>query len=156
MNIKEFRWYCDNFLSVIVGKTVYNQKKFSELTSDIATRSDEAFLLVAMENSIDHWTAVVEDPKHEKGAYPEAKYTSKTDKKRHLGWNEEGIASYNRYMTKDIPRKRLSSKALEVELRELYRNGTTKKSGQCENKVMALLQSDTEDEQEVQVEDDED
>ena len=76
-NLKDFQWYCENFLSVIVGKQVYKKQKADKLISHIATRSDEALLLILMENSVNHWTAEVTDPNEEEGRWPDAKYTSK-------------------------------------------------------------------------------
>ena len=148
-NLKDFQWYCENFLSVIVGKQVYKKEKATKLISTIATRSDEALLLVLMENSVHHWTAEVSDPNEEKGKWPEAKYTSKgNDSKKHLGWSEKGIERYNYYMTNLVPKLRQNSRKIEEDLRELYRHGTPTKTGkQRETKTIALLQSDTEEEE---------
>ena len=157
-NLTDFQWYCENFLSVIVGKQIYKKEKANKLISAIATRSDEALLLVLMENSVEHWTAEVLDPNEENEKWPEAKYTSKgNDSKKHLGWSEEGIERYNYYMADLLPKLRKSSRKIEVELRELYRHGTGAKQGkQGERKIIALLQSDTEEEEGEGADDDDD
>ena len=158
-NLKDFQWYCENFLSVIVGKQVYKKQKADKLISHIATRSDEALLLILMENSVNHWTAEVTDPNQEKGRWPDAKYTSKgNDSKKHLGWSVNGIERYNYYMTNMVPALRQNSSKVEKELLELYRHGggtPTKKGKEGEKKIIALLQSDTEEEEEEDGDDEE-
>ena len=60
-NLNDFQWHCENFLSVMVGKQVFQKKKTTDLMSKLATRSDEAMLLLHMENSIEKWTAEYKD-----------------------------------------------------------------------------------------------
>ena len=148
-NLADMTWYCDSFLSVIVGKKNYNQRKYQEVASSIVTRSDEAFLLVIIENSIDRWTAKVSDPGKKEGDWPEPKYTSNAnDNKKYLGWSTAGINCYNNYMTVIVPKTRDASKEMEVQLREQYRNETARKRPSQYSNVVALLQSDTEEEEE--------
>jgi hypothetical protein len=40
-NVEDFQWYCENFLSVVVGKQIFQKKRSIELMSKLATQSDE-------------------------------------------------------------------------------------------------------------------
>ena len=46
-NLEDFKWYCENFLSVVVGKHEFGNNKKKKVVSKIATKSDEALVLIA-------------------------------------------------------------------------------------------------------------
>ena len=47
--------FCDKFLPCVVGSGMYNQNKANEKINKFATVSDEAFVHLCLENSIDMW-----------------------------------------------------------------------------------------------------
>ena len=120
-DLDSLKWYCENFLSIVMGRQTYNKQKFKVLVSKMATRSDEALLLVIMENSIEKWTKEYHNPAADPKMWGEPKYTKKRNETRkHQGWSEAGIARYNLYLKGFIPGSRSTSQALEVELRKEY------------------------------------
>jgi len=72
----------------IIGKRQWNKDKFNKKSSEVMTTSDEAFVLLVIENNWD----ILNDVEN---AQP--KYTSKksTSNRKNDGWNNEGIVRYN-------------------------------------------------------------
>jgi hypothetical protein len=46
-------WLCSTVMSCVVGKKAWGKKKLKEALSDIVTCSDEAFVLLTLENNYD-------------------------------------------------------------------------------------------------------
>jgi hypothetical protein len=101
-----FELYVKNFLSIVVGKNMFNKRKGMDLLSQYTTVSDEAYGVLALENSIELWTQEVVNKLREDGGkaaadhqnttLPKKKYTSNAAAARKFGgWDRNGIARYN-------------------------------------------------------------
>lgn len=55
-----FKFFCVNFLSIVVGVTKFRNKRTSERISEIATLSDEALVLLLLSNSWTRWVELGE------------------------------------------------------------------------------------------------
>ena len=122
--------------------------------SQLATKSDEALLLVMMENSIDHWMAEWNDPEHKNmDSWPKPKYTCvKNQAKKYKGWSQEGIGRFWYYMTDFVPNSREGSKDVEENLRKAYStNHGLRRSSDDEDEgdyqFVSLLESDNEEDE---------
>ena len=101
-----FELYVKNFLSIVVGKNMFNKRKGTDLLSQYTTISDEAYGVLALENSIELWTHEVVEKfqkdggkaaaNHQNTTTPKKKYTSNAAAaKKFGGWDRAGIARYN-------------------------------------------------------------
>jgi len=105
----KYRWLCSKMMKCVIGCNVWNRRYFKEPLSDIATCSDEAFLLLTIENNNERWREEAvwieknrdkEDPAEKK--FSEARYTnsgcSKANgrSKRFQGWSREGYLQFNK------------------------------------------------------------
>ena len=101
-----FELYVKNFLSIVVGKNMFNKRKGTDLLSQYTTVSDEAYGVLALENSIELWTHEVVNKFRKDGGkpadhqkttmVPRKKYTSNAAAaKKFGGWDRAGIARYN-------------------------------------------------------------
>lgn len=100
-----FFWLIDTFFVAYVGSFEFRNKSKVTTVSNILTVSDEAFILLCIENNFDKWIELYEIRKQKKlgnvvAAVKHARYTRTgpgnkgfTDKA--AGWNNEGIESYN-------------------------------------------------------------
>jgi hypothetical protein len=111
MGKESYQWMCTTFVGCIVGSKTWNKRRSKERVSDIATCSDEAFLLLTVENNYSRWLAEAawtarnkDKAPHDREVkdYPSAKYTnsgqSKRDgrSKRLQGWAREGYLRFNK------------------------------------------------------------
>jgi hypothetical protein len=48
---KPYKWICTHLMSGVVGNKTWTKKKHKETLSDIATCSDETFVLLTLENN---------------------------------------------------------------------------------------------------------
>ena len=153
--LDDFQWYCDNFLSVVVGRQAFNKQKFKMLVSKMATRSDEALMLIIVENSIERWTNEFKHPAADAKTWGDPKYTKsdKNETRKHRGWSEEGIVRFNKYLKEYVPASRQTSEALEEELKDTYCNkhGTGTVDGAQtptahSNKVHAFMELESDEE----------
>jgi hypothetical protein len=92
----------------LIGKRQWNKDKFTERVSQEMTTSDEAFVLLVLENNWD----ILNDVDN-----AEAKFTGRTitTNRRNDGWSNEGISRYNdlvKFVKKN--RKREYSRNVEV------------------------------------------
>lgn len=126
-----YEWLCCTFLGCIVGYKAWNKKRAKERISQIATCSDEAFLLLTLENNYQRWLCEAEWTERNKGkepdekepkVFPAARYTNsglsrKDGRSRRLqGWAREGYLHFNelyQLVAKDCGRR------LQFELRLL-------------------------------------
>ena len=61
-NKEAYLYFCENFLSCVVGKLEWKKNAHCRKLSEIASPTDEAFALLVLENIWDSWTAVaIED-----------------------------------------------------------------------------------------------
>ena len=105
-----YEWVCSKLLPCVVGVKNWKLGYLKEPISDVATCSDEAFLLLVLENNYSRWLSEArwlkanrykdEEAQAPKN-YPEAKYTnsgrSKKNgrSKRNQGWSREGYVRFN-------------------------------------------------------------
>ena len=105
-----YLWLCSTLLPFVVGKKKWRQWNLKTPVSEIAICSDEAFVLLVLENKYSRWVTEAKwlranrDKAEEEQApkqYPEAKYTnsgiSKKNgrSKRNQGWSREGHVRFN-------------------------------------------------------------
>jgi hypothetical protein len=105
-----YEWLCEFMLPCVVGWKVWNKKKYREPISDIATCSDESFVLLTLENNYDRWMAEVDWLVHNKDrettdqepkTFPNSRFTNsgRSQKngrsKRLQGWAREGYLLFN-------------------------------------------------------------
>ena len=53
-----FKHFCEQFLSIVVGVVTWRQQSLVKNVSQIATVSDEAFVLLCLENNWDKWVQI--------------------------------------------------------------------------------------------------
>eukprot|EP00978_Attheya_sp_CCMP212_P004667 scaffold10196_cov51-Attheya_sp.AAC.1 len=117
-NNQRFLFLVTYMYGSIIGKRQWNKDKFNKKTSEEMTTSDEAFVLLVIENNW-HILNEVEDA--------EPMYTSKgsTSNRRNDGWTNEGIMRYNElvaYMKKNR-KETFSYKVEEEVMKVLYEKG---------------------------------
>jgi hypothetical protein len=125
-----YSWICSTFIKCVVGSTIWSRRYFKELLSDIATESDESFMLLTIENNYTRWmaeAAYVGRDDVEKPRFPDALYTNsgcsthkgKGSSRRFHGWSKEGYLRFNELygMVKE-DRKRRSH--FEYRLKEVF------------------------------------
>ena len=151
-NLEDFKWYCENFLSVVVGKHEFGNNKKKKLVSKIATKSDEALVLLYLENSIGKWTSQYNDPEGKsKSDWTQTGYTLENSQaKKYKGWSKEGIERFRFLMSDHVPKIRKSSEGVEEALMEMYNaRGGRKNAGDDDTgstEVISLLESEDEGE----------
>lgn len=90
-----FQRNSDKLLSCVVGKNHFNALKHTMLLSSIASVSDEAFYLLVIENSFQHWKDEFEKPQ-DRQQWASTKYTVRAaTAKKYGGWSIEGRKQYN-------------------------------------------------------------
>ena len=148
-NVEDFQWYCENFLSVVVGKQIFQKKRSIELMSKLAMRSDEAMVLLHVENSIEKWTAEYNDrEKKETAKWPDPLYTKQTtESKKYEGWSKRGIARFRDLQTKYVPEMRKTYADIEKQLLKKYTSSGRGSEGiHREYEFFSLLESEEEEE----------
>ena len=88
VNNKGLLFMVEFMYGTIIGKRQWKKDKYIALLSSEMTTSDEAFVLLVLENNWDILNGV---------ARAEPKYTSRvtTSNRRNDGWTNEGITRYN-------------------------------------------------------------
>jgi hypothetical protein len=133
---KPYKWICTHLMSTVVGNKAWTKKKHKETLTDIATCSDETFVLLTIENNYDHWMSEAswcfanEDKEPAECApkmFPTSKYTNsgKSQKngrsKRLQGWSRDGYERFNELYT-GVQNDRLRRANFETELLSVWRN----------------------------------
>jgi hypothetical protein len=54
-NAETYTWVCTDFMKCVVGYKMWTRRHYKETLSDLATCSDEAFLLLTLENNNAKW-----------------------------------------------------------------------------------------------------
>ena len=132
-NIESFKQFCDGFLRAVNKCADYDSRRHTDLISVFTTASDEAFILVAIENSFNTWKSMAllkvykqqhGDPSQEQideymnklnhgiTGHPTPQWTTKSSRK-FTGWKPEGIRQFNHYLIELVPQQRGTSKHLE-------------------------------------------
>ena len=130
-DVKSFQWFCENYLSTVMGKTKYNKSKDKLVVSKMSTASDEALVILCIENSHARW--VWEHEKQTNGEEtekPKPMYTDSSNKAyKYGGWTEKGIDRYNELTGNLIPTLRKTTEEVERDLREIYMLDAQERSG---------------------------
>jgi len=95
-----FKQLCDEFMPCVVGRSKWCAESYHKELSQIATATDEAWVLLVLENSWDLWKQMAEWesrkevlPKEERKA---TKWTAgATSAVRYEGWGAAGLQAYN-------------------------------------------------------------
>ena len=100
-----FMFFIQNFLSLVIGWHQFNKSKCSKVVSEYSTISDEAYTVLALENSVEMWTEDIsikfqtmsqDLTTDQKKALPKKKYTANAAAaKKYGGWTEEGRKCFN-------------------------------------------------------------
>jgi len=126
-----YTWMCTTLMPCVVGCKKWNKRHRKETLSVIATCSDEAFVLLTLDNNYNRWMAEAEwqlqhhgtdQKEYEQNKFlPDAKYTNSGKSKRNgrskrlHGWSREGYLQFNAlYVMVVADRKR--RKQFELEL----------------------------------------
>jgi hypothetical protein len=161
--VKCFQWFCENYLNTVMGRTIYNKSKDKCVVSKMSTASDEALVILCIENSHARWMWESLAPEDRDGTEkPKAMYTDSSNKAyKYGGWTEQGIDRYNELTGTIIPALRRTSKGVEEDLREIYilkaqENSGKHKPKEVSNKkvVEAIYESTDEEESDEYKEDD--
>jgi hypothetical protein len=140
-NADVYGWIVSRWMRCVVGNAQWNKRYYREPLSDVATGSDEAFLLIIVENNYERWMAEVremmEDKKstedeEEKDAkwrakLPPAKFTNsgtstktgKASSKRFQGWSKEGYLRFNE-LHSQVKEDRKQRANFELELKKSF------------------------------------
>ena len=104
-NYDVYFWVCTTMMKSVVGTLEWNPRHKKELLSNIATRSDEAFLVLTLENNYDRWMqeSTMGDDEDSRKNLSEALYTNsgasksvgKGSSRRYHGWSVEGYKRFN-------------------------------------------------------------
>lgn len=116
-NIKNFTLFADNLLKVAVGVLKFKDEVTTMKISNFCSTSNEAFVLLSIENSYDQWNWEWTHGKKEGPGKPEKKYTSNAASSiRFGGWSREGKEWYNELQREvEKARKKKDRKDLEAE-----------------------------------------
>jgi hypothetical protein len=132
-----YEWMCTTLIPSVVGWKSWSRRKKKETLSDIATCSDESFVLLTLENNYLRWMAEAEwvaqnkdrsPVEQETKNYPEAKYTNSGKSKRNgrsrrlHGWAREGYLRFNE-LYQLVQQDRLRRANFEVEMMAKWRDG---------------------------------
>ena len=98
-NKQAYTGFCDDILSNVVGRMAWDNQKHSQLVSEIASPTDEAWVLLLLENSWEVWMQMAKHsnykiPENEERKQP--KYTKGTTSTgRNEGWSKQAILQFN-------------------------------------------------------------
>ena len=110
---KHFDTFCSSFLSNVIGKQAYNKKVLQATISEIASVSDEAFVVLCLENSMKRWEHEAIDPTAKR---INAVYTaSPAEASKYGGWSNGGMRRFNALQREVIPYMRMKSEKLEAQ-----------------------------------------
>jgi hypothetical protein len=143
-----YLYFCENFLSCVVGKLEWKKCAHSMVVSNIASPTDEAFALLILENIWDSWSQVdIEDyykwqvPRSGESGVKETKrqalvgkYTSDFRRaSRFGGWSDEGHARFVQLRIMVID-DRLNGKKFEENFLEYQKDIVATAERKCSRK----------------------
>jgi hypothetical protein len=136
-----YHWVCEKLMKCVVGRNTWRKRYYKEVLSDIATVSDESFLLLVIENNFKRWmeevehrakvAVITEDNESEdetwKDTIASALYTNsgksrangKGSNRRCGGWSREGCMRFNDLYGR-VREDRKSRDAFEQALKERF------------------------------------
>jgi hypothetical protein len=105
----------------------------------MTTVSDEALVIICIENNYDRWTWEAKSDEERQGEEkPHPRYTDITNKAfKYGGWSEDGIAWFNELVSLYVPALRKSTAKMEVELRDMYVQKEQERLGKRKRKEVA-------------------
>ena len=125
-----YKWLCCHFIKCVVGAKQWSCRYHRESISEVATESDESFVLLTIENNYERWCEEFMLEPGDKDGHknlPEAKYTNsgssrragQGSSRRFHGWSKEGYRRFNALhgMIKEDRKRRAN---FEAELRERF------------------------------------
>jgi hypothetical protein len=146
-----YKWVCATMMKCVVGNSAWSYRHFKEPLSDIATESDESFLILTIENNFARWMSeiVVAADGQNKTLAP-AKYTNsgkstsggQGSSRRFHGWSRDGYLRFNvlHAMVKEDRKQRAN---FEQELQREFQEDNTKRrkdvSGSGEDTVAEIF-----------------
>jgi hypothetical protein len=111
-DFNNFDTFCSSFLSNVIGKQAYNKKVLQATISEIASVSDEAFVVFCLANLMRRWEHEAKDPTAKR---IDAVYTaSQAEASKYGGWSNEGMRRFNTLQRKVVPYLRMKSERLEA------------------------------------------
>ena len=112
-NVVNFKNFAEKLLCIVAGKKKFKKERTIKTVSEICTGSDEAFLMVTLENSYKAWKAEFDKDENEK--IPHKEFTNNpAASHKYGGWSAEGINRYNTYM-EEVKREREKQERQDVE-----------------------------------------
>jgi hypothetical protein len=105
----------------------------------MTTVSDEALVIICIENNYDRWTWEAKSDEEQQGEEkPHPRYTDITNKAfKYGGWSEDGNAWFNELVSLYVPALRKSTAKMEVELRDMYVQKEQERLGKRKRKEVA-------------------
>ena len=159
LNIENFKIFCENLLSVAVGRRKFKEGQCTKRISKFCSISNEAFVVISVENSYERWKwewtnqqAAGAAP----GPMPTKKYTQNPSAaKKYRGWSAEGIKQYFQLITEvKLARKDKDRKSLE---RQYLANAMTARNASgCRKRKVDVMDDPNEDNLVLRVEHDSD
>jgi hypothetical protein len=119
-------WLCQTFLKFVVGCSVWGRRHLKEPLTSVVTDSDEAFLVLTVENNYYRWLYESTLPpikaSEPKPTLPPALYTNSGShtgsgsSRRCYGWSKEGYLRFN-VLHKLVRADRVDREAFSTELK---------------------------------------
>ncbi len=143
-------WLCANLLKCVVGCTKWSRSHYKDSLSEIATDSDECFLLLIVENNYARWIEEAKmDEDDSRDKLPATLYTSGggtrgvggASSKRFLGWTKEGYKCFNALHTM-VKNDRMQRVGFEIRLKERLEEDNA-------NRNRGVESSDEDEEEEI-------
>ncbi len=99
-NFETYKMVCDHLFPAIVGRMWVKENIKDMPMSKLITQSDEAFLLLVVENNRDRWEDMIENKKATSKISTKWSRGQGTGAVKFNGWDEKGLARFNRNMKK--------------------------------------------------------
>ena len=154
-HIEGYVWALQCFMPCIIGRKQWNQTAATRLLREFVTPSDEAFMLVNLENQMTRWTdmfetgntktspvcppftATVQAPIYDNSEFRQIC-------KKCGGWNKAGIEAFNVYRNKIIEMRK-SHRVVEVGWQERWseiaEDHRVTKHGQEEDELTGIVEA---------------
>lgn len=125
-----YQWLCLTLLKCVVGCNKFGRRYYKESLSEVATESDEGFVILTLENNYQRWMDeynLTDEEKKGKVTITDALYTNSGSSKlggrgssrRFHGWSREGYLRFNELhgMVKEDRKRRAN---FELELKKKF------------------------------------
>ena len=159
LNIENFKIFCENLLSVAVGRRKFKEGQCTKRISKFCTISNEAFIIISVENSYDRWKwewTKKQAAGAAHGHMPPKKYTQNPSAaKKYRGWSAEGIARYFQ-LIKEVKLARKDKDRKSLEEQYLANAMTARNAGGGRKRKVDVMEDPNEDNLVLRVEHDSD